>query len=118
MPILDVEVVGHNQREGLAQSLADAAEKVFETNKGNIWVKVHFIPKSQYAENGGTPETLNPVFITAQLGQSYGKKDQDQVAVELTEAFSKVIDRPKENIHIIFEPSLRGRIAFGGKMLK
>jgi phenylpyruvate tautomerase PptA (4-oxalocrotonate tautomerase family) len=118
MPILDVEIIGHNRTEGLAQLLADAAEKVFEAEKGNIWVKVHYVPKSQYAENGGTSENLNPVFITAQLGQSYGKKDQGQVAVELTEVFSKVVERPKENIHIIFEPSLRGRIAFGGKMLK
>src|SRR5262245_3485067 len=118
MPILNVEIVGSATENKLAQRLADVAATVFDTHKGNVWVKVHFIPKSQYAENGGTPDGLNPVFLTIQLGQSFGKKSNGEVATGLTESVSKLLDRPKENIHIIFEPSLKGRVAFGGKMLE
>ena len=117
MPILNFEIVEDPKIENLARQLADAAGVVFETHAGNVWVKVHFLPKSQYGENGGVAEDLNPVFVSALLGQSYGKKDQAVVAVELTEAIAKILNRPKQNIHIIFEPNLVGRVAFGGKLL-
>jgi phenylpyruvate tautomerase PptA (4-oxalocrotonate tautomerase family) len=39
------------------------------------------------------------------------------MAAELSEALSTILDRPKENIHILFEPPGAGRIAFGGELL-
>jgi len=38
-------------------------------------------------------------------------------AEQLSTAFARLCNRPKENVHILYQPSTAGRIAFGGKLV-
>ncbi|MGZ3697276.1 MAG: tautomerase family protein [Bdellovibrionota bacterium] len=116
MPILDVEIVGASDAEGLARRLADAAGIVLGSAAGGTWVKLRFLPRENYAENGDLPARVQPVFVSVLLGRCFEGEVQSRLALKLAEEFSKILDRPRENIHLLFEPSAAGRIAFGGKL--
>lgn len=126
MPILTVEIVGlpvPNPLRGLddgsmAQSLADVAGEIFDTRPGGTWVKVHRIPQDQYAENSESRARVSPVFVSVLAGASYDKLDLEATANALADAFADLLERPKETIHIVFEPNAKGRIAFGGALYK
>lgn len=121
MPILDVEVVNDSAellKEDLAKQLTDIAGDILECEEGGTWVKVRSLPREQYAENGGVPDQVRPVFVSVLLGQcpSEGDVMKDQIQ-RLSASFAKVCDRPEENIHILYLPSAVGRIAFGGELV-
>jgi phenylpyruvate tautomerase PptA (4-oxalocrotonate tautomerase family) len=46
----------------------------------------------------------------------YGHELRNQIH-RLTAAIAKVCERPPENVHLVYEPPARGRIAFGGKLV-
>ncbi|MEK6706435.1 MAG: hypothetical protein AABZ06_11675 [Bdellovibrionota bacterium] len=117
MPILDVEVVCEITRNNIARRLADAAANVFESRPGSTWVKLRSLPRDNYAENGDLPMEAQPVFVSVLLGRRYEAKEYAKAATKIAEAFSKILNRPTENIHILFEPTAMGRMAFGGKLL-
>jgi len=117
MPILNVEIVsGNNERHDLAQLLADAAAEVFDTGPGHTWVKLRFLPQEQYAENGGQPSEIKPVFVSVILGRYGELKERANTAAKLAMSFGCIMERPAENVHVLFEPEAVGRIAFGGKL--
>lgn len=117
MPLLNVEIVGENAKLGLARLLADAAAKVLGAKPGATWVKVHYLPREQYAENADIPATVKPVFVSVLLAQHYQPTEYAKIAFDLSMAYAAILVRPQEHIHILFEPSAQGRIAFGGKLL-
>jgi phenylpyruvate tautomerase PptA (4-oxalocrotonate tautomerase family) len=122
MPILEIEMIttdGAPPGEGKAAALAEAAAKVFESAKGRTWVRLSTLPLSQYAENGGGPaEGVLPVFVSVlKSAPPYGELRAAE-AKKLAEAMALVLDRPVENVHVIFEPAAKGRIAFGGNLLQ
>jgi phenylpyruvate tautomerase PptA (4-oxalocrotonate tautomerase family) len=42
-----------------------------------------------------------------------------QIEVEaVTEAMARLFDRPRENVHVLYEPEGRGRVAFGGRLTR
>ncbi len=117
MPILEVEIVGTIEGTGnLAQPLADAAGEILKTEPGRTWIKMHFLPTDQYAENGGTAPETKPVFVSVLLGHCNELKEKARIASDLATAFARVLGRPAENIHVLFEPEAVGRIAFGGEL--
>lgn len=116
MPILEVEIIGTVNKENIAQPLADAAAEVLKTGPGRTWVKVRFLPSGQYAENGGAAGDIHPVFVSVLLGRCNEIKEKAEIASGLAAALSRVLDRPAENVHVLFEPEAIGRIAFGGKL--
>jgi len=111
MPILDVELVGEPPADGdLARRLADAAGVVLKTPPGKTWVRLRFL--SDYAENGGGPPAgIRPVFVSV-LTADASKDSAEALATAIAEACG----RSAENVHILYEPPARGRIAFGGKL--
>jgi len=117
MPILTFEIVGPIENEDLAHSLANTAGEILGAKQGTTWVKIHFLPTENYSESGNFAGEIQPVFVSVLLGQFYKNKEYAKVAQELSLAFSKIMGRAQENIHILFEPSAMGRIAFGGKLL-
>jgi phenylpyruvate tautomerase PptA (4-oxalocrotonate tautomerase family) len=122
MPILDIEIVAPDSTESLpadlTQSLADAAAQVFEVGPGRVWVKLRILPSTNYAENGGLPEGLQPVFITVlESGVPDGRALKDEV-IQLTKTIAKILGRPESNIHIFYQPDGAGRVAFGGKLVE
>jgi phenylpyruvate tautomerase PptA (4-oxalocrotonate tautomerase family) len=117
MPILDIEIVGATSEElTSAQPLANAAAEVLKTGPSRTWVKVRGLKLSQYAENGGMPAECRPVFVSVLVGTSGNSAQKSATASGLAAAVARVLGRPAENVHILFEPDGMERVAFGGKL--
>jgi phenylpyruvate tautomerase PptA (4-oxalocrotonate tautomerase family) len=116
MPIVDVELVGAPAAEGLAQRLADGIGAALESPPGKLWVRVHTLPAARYAENGGGAPL--PVFVTILASTlPEGEALEDRVA-RVTAAVAGLTDRSSDLVHVLFEPSARGRMAFGGRLVR
>jgi len=122
MPILEVEIVTSDSTEylpaDLTQSLADAAAQVFGSHQGRVWVKLRVIPSAQYAENGGTPEGVHPVFVTVLKSRIPERSALVGEIAQLTGVIAKLLDRPAANVHIFYQPDAAGQVAFGGKLVE
>ena len=118
MPILFIEVVlreGESLDPGLAALIADRAGVVFESPPGHTWVRARAVAACEYAENGGGPDAeVHPVFVSVLKAHLADPVRRAAEAARLAEAVSEATGRPKENVHVIFEPAASGRIAFGG----
>ncbi|MCC7536526.1 MAG: hypothetical protein IT379_09955, partial [Deltaproteobacteria bacterium] len=76
------------------------------------------IPRALYAENAGGPEPgVMPVFVRV-LARDVPEGDALGAQVrDLTRAVALVCGRPEANVHVLYEPSATGRLAFGGKLV-
>ena len=120
MPIFDIELVGDDvQSAGTVQKLADDLGELLGSNKAGTWVRLHYLPRIQYAENDtGIDESVRPVFVSVLKARL---EDEDRLATEATAIAGKVselLERPMQNIHVLFQPDAAGRIAFGGVLLR
>lgn len=102
---------------GLSVRLADAYGKVFGSPPGRTWVRLRALPQKQYAENGGTASGILPVFVSVLKSEVPAREELPREARALAEAIGKVCQRPTENVHILYLPDGKGRIAFGGDLL-
>lgn len=122
MPILDIEIVASDSASSLpadlAQSLSNEAARVFGAPQGTVWVKVRVIPSAQYAENGGKPEGVYPVFITVLKSRVPERSALEDEISGLTQAIASTLNYPVENVHIIYQPGGVRRVAFGGKLVE
>ncbi len=121
MPILDIEIVAPDSTlhlpPQLTQSLADQVAQVFDAPPGSVWVKVRVTPSTQYAENGGMPEGVYPVFVTVIRSRvPEGSALENEIA-QLTQVIANTLNRPATNVHILYQPDAAGRVAFGGKLV-
>ena len=121
MPILEIEIVlrpGEALAVGLAARLADAAAGVLRSPPRSTWVKLRELATGYFAENGAGPEADTfPVFVSVLKAENVPEQLADE-APRLAEAVGGLCGRPRENVHIIFEPKGGGRVAFGGKLLQ
>jgi phenylpyruvate tautomerase PptA (4-oxalocrotonate tautomerase family) len=121
MPILDVEIIlrpGEVLPETLADLLAPAAGQALGASAGRTWVKLRAIDHNHYAEDSaGARRGASPVFVHI-LKSDLPRNDEMRSEIRrLTEAVASLCDRPPENVHVIYAPTARGRIAFGGKIV-
>ena len=120
MPILDVEIVlkpSEMLSRDLAPELANRAGEVFGAAPGTTWVKVSAIAAEHYAENGGPPEGVYPVFVSVLKAKLPTAAELQTEIASLTAAVAQVCARPPENVHVIYLPEGSGRVAFGGKQV-
>ena len=116
MPIVDVELVGAPAADGLAQRLADDIGSVLGAPPGKVWVRVHTLSANRYAENGGNAPF--PVFVTVLSSAPPEGEALDNRVARITAAVASLTDRDPAHVHVLFEPSARGRMAFGGRVVK
>ena len=118
--MVDIEIVlreNESLRSELASELADELADIFHSPSRGTWVKVRGLPANQYAENGGTPTGVYPVFV-AILKSTFPLPGEMPKEVErITGAVAQICNRSSENVHVIYEPEARGRLAFGGKIV-
>ncbi len=118
MPIVDVELVGETLvTADTTQRLADAVGEALASRPGGTWVRVRLLESSQYAENGGMPEGVQPVFVTVLERQRPTGQDLADRVSRVTAAVADVVGRDPENVHVLFEESASGRLAFGGRLV-
>jgi len=122
MPIVTVEIVAGADgavAQDLAQSLADSLGRALKSPAGQTWVRVHFLPGKQYAENDARLDAAQlPVFVTI-LRRTIPEPAQLEVEVAaLTDAVAKVIGRAASCVHLEYAPAASGRLSFGGDMVR
>jgi len=120
MPILEIEMIGaptDDMRHGLAQRIADAAGRVLGSDPQETWVRLRVLPADQYAENGCDSEEFTSVFVSVLRRRNPEGDDLSREVVELTSAIATACGRPKEIVHIRYEPPGAGRQAFGGRLI-
>jgi len=121
MPILDVEIVtplGEQFRPTLAKELADTVGLILESRPVSTWVRIRTILAEQYAEGPGAGPAVFPVFVHV-LKAALPDPDAMQPEVaRLTSAVAELCGRPSQNVHILYQPEGRGRVAFGGKLVQ
>jgi phenylpyruvate tautomerase PptA (4-oxalocrotonate tautomerase family) len=121
MPVLQITLVlkaGETLPADAAARIADAASAVFSTEAGRTWVRIDLLHTNMYAEDhGGPPPGVAPVFVSVLKAHLQGKRALAKEAKALGEGIAALLDRPAENVHILYEPPGTGRIAFGGNLL-
>ncbi len=118
MPILDVEFVlgpGEKLPAGLAAAVAFEAGLVFGTPAGGTWVKLYELSAEHYAENDSQADS-KPVFVRVMRAHLPMQLELEQEAPRLAAAIARACGRPVESVHIIYQPPIGGRIAFGGEL--
>jgi phenylpyruvate tautomerase PptA (4-oxalocrotonate tautomerase family) len=108
MPIVSIEIFGDAEASphGLAAALAEQLGAV----PGSLWVRLRRTPAADYAENGPEPAPL-PVFVRVLARGT----DAETAAPRIACAVASAVGRPRERVHVIFEPDARGRVFFGGE---
>lgn len=126
MPILDIEIVATNHWSPpaeLATRLANAIGAALGAESNRVWVKLHIIPSSAYAENGGANQRAEaddslPVFVhMLHAHPPVGDARRDEIE-RLTAAVAVALSRPRDRVHILYAPAGAGRVAFGGTLIE
>jgi phenylpyruvate tautomerase PptA (4-oxalocrotonate tautomerase family) len=121
MPIFDIEIAtrhGETVAPALAADLSDALGAVLDAAPGKVWVRLRTLPPESYAENGSAGDHPFPVFVTLTASAPPQGEHLDHVVQQVTEAVAHLTDRAPENVHLLIQPAARGRIAFGGKVVR
>jgi phenylpyruvate tautomerase PptA (4-oxalocrotonate tautomerase family) len=120
MPIVDVEIVLRPDevvRKEIATELANEIGEIFQSSPAGTWVKVRELSAECYAENGGTPNGVYPIFVSITKSKLPEVDELEREAAKITGAVAQICGRSSENVHLIYQPEGRGRVAFGGKMV-
>jgi hypothetical protein len=112
MPILDVEVVTRDVPVSVdTGARAPALGAALDSVPGSVWVRVRHLAAADYAENGDQPDPL-PVFVRV-IARSGDTGRWPQHARVIAAEVATAVRRPRERVHVIFEPDARGRVFFG-----
>jgi phenylpyruvate tautomerase PptA (4-oxalocrotonate tautomerase family) len=122
MPIVDVRPVVSASRKlpsDAAQTLADSIARVLSADTGRVWVRVTELQDGKYAENGATVEDDDlPVFVQVLHADWPDEEARVKEAEELAAAVASSLRRPVERVHVEYAPPGRGRVDFGGKLVR
>ena len=116
MPIIDIEIVESAIDARTTQALADGIGKAFGSAPGKIWVRARVLPAEHYAENDTRAPA--PVFVTVTAGAPPEGAELRERIGQIVDVVARVTGRPRENVHVEFQPAARGRIAFGGRLVE
>ena len=116
MPIIDIEIVDGVISREVTQALADGIGRGFAAKPGKLWVRVRSLPADAYAEN--EVRAPKPVFVTVTASVQPQAQELRSRIAWIVDEVARVTGRPRENVHVEFQPAAKGRIAFGGKLVE
>ena len=124
MPIVDIEVVTDTMdpkalsKEAL-QRLADELGNLFDSEPGGTLVRLRSFDRDRYAENRATREPdASPTFVHILRADVPEPAALRRETTGVAEVVARTLDRPRENVHVVYAPDGRGRIGFGGTLLE
>ncbi len=124
MPIVDVEVVtGAADPEVIGketlQLLADELGSLFGSDPGGTWVRLRSIDQNAYAENRAViGSDARPTFVNILRAELPEHAALRREMIKVAEIVARRLDRPQENVHVLYAPGASGRIGFGGALLE
>lgn len=123
MPIIRLKLVVQHDAERLGkdtlQTLADELGVYFDSGPSGTWVEVEYLPVEQYAENRfELPGNVKTTFVYVLRHHLPAEEEVAGEAMDLARLVSKRLQRPRRNTHIFYEPPGKGRIAFGGRLVR
>lgn len=123
VPIVRVKLVVQHDAERLGrdtlQTLADEFGEFFDSEPSGTWVEVEYLPVEQYAENRRElSDAMNTTLVYVLKHHLPTEEDVAREAMDLARLVSKRLQRPRRNTHIFYEPPGKGRIAFGGRLVR
>ena len=123
MPIVRLKLVVQHDAERLGrdtlQTLADEFGVFFDSEPSGTWVEVEYLPVEQYAENRRElSDAMNTTLVYVLKHHLPTEEDVAREAMDLARLVSKRLQRPRRNTHIFYEPPGKGRIAFGGRLVR
>ncbi|MBL8306378.1 MAG: hypothetical protein JNM33_06755 [Rubrivivax sp.] len=120
MPIIDIEAVCAEPTEfgpETIRKIADAVGEAFQLAPGKVWVRLHTLPKSAYAESGtDVGQTPDPVFVRVLRSRVPTGEDLEREIIAATRIVASCLGRREQNVHVEYAPPGLGRMAFGGKL--
>jgi phenylpyruvate tautomerase PptA (4-oxalocrotonate tautomerase family) len=101
------------------QSLADSLGELFGSPPSGTWVRARQQQRAYYAENmiEISPD-MRPVIVEILKSDLTPGKDLALEAAAVCALVAQVLGRRTENVHVIYQPSARGRVAFGGELVR
>ena len=63
-------------------------------------------------------QDMRPVIVEILKSQLGTEQDRATEAAAVCALVAEVLDRRPENVHVIYQPEARGRVAFGGKLVR
>jgi phenylpyruvate tautomerase PptA (4-oxalocrotonate tautomerase family) len=123
MPILRLDIVENDTDtpcygRQVIQELADGLGSLFGTGPAGTWVQVRYLPRDSYAENDTVLDgDVLPVFVHVLKARVPEPPSLRTEAAAIAALVARVLDRPQDNVHVIYEPPGAGRVAFGGKLV-
>ena len=101
------------------QQLTNELGRLFGSEPGGTWVRARQQQRAYYAENGTVVGAdVRPVLVEV-LKADPG--DEEALAAEaraVCQLVATALARPVENVHLIYQPAGRGRVAFGGILVR
>lgn len=120
MPIVDLLVVVDSVETvppGAARAVADAVAGTLRSPPGRVWVRLQTLPAEHYAENASAA-SVRPVFVTVLHADPPAPDAMALEAAALAQAIGACLGRGAEIVHVEYAPAGRGRVAFGGRLLR
>lgn len=120
MPIVNIQAVVNEEKFSpeQVQMVSDQLGDLFKAGVANTWVKVLYLDRTDYAENQSqVASEVQPTFVEV---LKYALGDETKLAAEAAKIagiVGKALGRPIDNVHVIFSPGGKGRVAFGGKLV-
>ena len=106
-------------RKQTLQTLADELGIYFDSEPSGTWVEVEYLPVEQYAENRfELPEDTKTTLVYVLKYHLPAEEKVAREAMDLARLVSKRLQRPRRSTHIFYEPPGKGRIAFGGRLVR
>ena len=119
MPILTIEIVAPELPGTTPSTLAAVAADALGSSPAGTWVRLRRLDPADYGEgDGGPPADAAPVFVSVVKADLPGRPDLAQLAERLATALASALAHAPADIHVLFEPPARGRIAFGGRLVE
>lgn len=121
MPVINIEIVlkpDETILDEMASQFADELGTIFGSSKNGTWVKVYGITERFYAENGGKQAEVYPVFVSVLKASLPAAAEMQREIDAIVEAVARICKRESTFVHVIYQPEGKGRVAFGGKVVK
>jgi len=120
MPIVEIEIILKPNEAidpEISSHLANELGKIFDSQKGGTWVKIHVLPESHYAENDMKAGSVHPIFVSVLKSALPSQVMLEIEIAKITDVVARITGRPTENVHVIYTPEGSGRVAFGGNLI-